>query len=426
MALKSQLCKGTIDIAVNSRFNLTFPLNSSEGENVRLKEKKVLGLTIGSHSLVHFYEGVLPPLFPLLLAEFTTDYFHLGVIVSIFSYAFGFGSLPAGLLADKIGSRKLISIYLFGAGLLAVLVWPANTLWFYGTVMGLVGLFCAIYHPAANTLLSLAMTDKGNAFGLHGVAGSLGVALTPILSAWSGTLLGWRTPHVIFGLMGILLGLYSLVIPEYRPPRNDSADKIDGVKLSHNQVTKILVFFAASIFTGLTYKGIMTFLPAFMGEQVRLSFLPSDPVALGGTVATIALLVGAAGQFASGRMVDRIRPEKLYLIAILISTASVFAIATSANLALIAATIVYAFFYFSIQPVQNFLITTYLPPHRRGFGFGLHFFLSFGVGATAAPVCGYLADTLGLASVFWAMGISFIISAVLSWMLLVQSSRDTA
>ena len=395
-------------------------MNLNEGGSLQPKEKKVLGLTIGSHSLVHFYEGVLPPLFPLLLAEFATDYFHLGLIVSIFSYAFGFGSLPAGLLADKIGSRRLISIYLFGAGLLATLVWPANSLWFYGTVMGLVGLFCAIYHPAANTLLSLAMTDKGNAFGLHGVAGSLGVAITPILSAWIGTLLGWRTPHVIFGLMGILLGLYSLVIPEHRPPQKDPTSEVGGEKMSRSHLNKILIFFTASVFTGLTYKGIMTFLPAFMGEQVRLSFLPSDPVALGGTVATIALLVGAAGQFASGRMVDRIRPEKLYFLAIIISMAAVFTIAVSSNLALIGATIIYAFFYFSIQPIQNFIITTYLPPHRRGFGFGIHFFLSFGIGATAAPVCGYLADSFGLSSVFWAMGICFAISAVLSWVLLIK------
>ncbi len=383
------------------------------------KEKKVLGLTIGSHSLVHFFEGVLPPLFPLLLAEFATDYFHLGLIVSVFSYAFGFGSLPAGLLADKIGSRRLISIYLFGAGLLSILVWPANSLWFYGTIMGLVGFFCAIYHPAANTFLSLAMTDKGNAFGLHGVAGSFGVAITPILSAWI-TLLGWRTPHVIFGLMGILLGLYSLVIPEHRPPKKDPANDLNAEKISRDHLHKILIFFTASVFTGLTYKGIMTFLPAYMSQQVHLAYLPSDPVALGGTVATIALMVGAAGQYASGRMVDRVRPEKLYFFAILISMAAVFAIAVSANLALIVATIVYAFFYFSIQPVQNFIITTYLPPHRRGFGFGLHFFLSFGIGATAAPVCGYLADSFGLASVFWAMGICFVISALLSWILLIK------
>lgn len=382
------------------------------------KEKKVLGLTIGSHSLVHFFEGVLPPLFPLLLAEFATDYFHLGVIVSVFSYAFGFGSLPAGLLADKIGSRRLISIYLFGAGLLAILVWPANSLWFYGTIMGLVGLFCAIYHPAANTLLSLAMTDKGNAFGLHGVAGSFGVAITPILSAWIGTLLGWRTPHVIFGLMGILLGLYSLLIPEHRPPKKDPSTDVNAEKMPRSHVVKIIIFFTASVFTGMTYKGIMTFLPAFMGEQVHLAYLPTDPVALGGTVATIALMAGAAGQFASGRMVDRIRPEKLYFLAIIISMIAVFTIAVSTNLALIGATIVYAFFYFSIQPVQNFIITTYLPPHRRGFGFGLHFFLSFGIGATAAILCGYLADTYGLTSVFWAMGICFVISACLSGILL--------
>ncbi len=188
--------------------------------------------------------------------------------------------------------------------------------------------------------------------------------------------------------------------------------------MSRSHLGKIIIFFTASVFTGMTYKGIMTFLPAFMGEQVRLSYLPADPVALGGTVATIALMVGAAGQFASGRMVDRIRPEKLYFFAIIISMIAVFAIAVSANLALIGATIVYAFFYFSIQPVQNFMITTYLPPHRRGFGFGLHFFLSFGIGATAAILCGYLADTYGLTSVFWAMGICFVISACLSGILL--------
>ncbi|MBU1181593.1 MAG: hypothetical protein KKF00_05400 [Proteobacteria bacterium] len=60
------------------------------------EEKKIMGLTTASHSLVHLFEGVLPPLIPLLIADFATDYFHLGIIVSVFSYAFGIGSLPAG------------------------------------------------------------------------------------------------------------------------------------------------------------------------------------------------------------------------------------------------------------------------------------------------------------------------------------------
>ena len=36
---------------------------------------------------------------------FNTDYFHLGLVVTIFSYAFGLGSFPAGFLADRFGPR---------------------------------------------------------------------------------------------------------------------------------------------------------------------------------------------------------------------------------------------------------------------------------------------------------------------------------
>jgi MFS family permease len=81
-------------------------------------EKKIMGLTTASHSLVHLFEGVLPPLIPLLIVEFGTDYFHLGIIVSVFSYAFGIGSLPAGFLADKLGPRRLVTLFLLGSGLL--------------------------------------------------------------------------------------------------------------------------------------------------------------------------------------------------------------------------------------------------------------------------------------------------------------------
>ena len=120
-----------------------------------------MGLTTTSHGLVHLYEGVLPPLLPLVMSEFGTDYFTMGIIVSVFSYAFGLGSLPAGILADKIGPRRLVSLYLFGAGAAGVLVLSASSLLFYAVVMGLMGAFCSTYHPAANTLISLGIKTKG-------------------------------------------------------------------------------------------------------------------------------------------------------------------------------------------------------------------------------------------------------------------------
>jgi len=130
------------------------------------QEKKIMGLTTLSHSLVHLFEGVLPPLIPLVMTEFGTNYLYMGIVVMVFSYAFGFGSLPAGYLADKIGPRRLVTFYLFGSGLTAVFIWPVGSLLTYAVIMGFIGMFCSTYHPASNTLLSLTIREKGKAFGM--------------------------------------------------------------------------------------------------------------------------------------------------------------------------------------------------------------------------------------------------------------------
>jgi MFS family permease len=348
----------------------------------------------------------------------------MGIVVTVFSYAFGFGSLPAGFLADKVGSRRLVTLYLFGSGIFALCVWPVNTLLFYGIIMGVIGAFCSTYHPASNTLLSLTIREKGKAFGIHGIAGSVGVAIVPVLSAWIGSLFGWRAPHVVFGALGIMAGIYSLTIP--RPIRS----KPENVDSSGSEAvvfkipyTTLIVFLLSATSLGLTYKGIMTFIPVYMGENVSLSFMNMDRVALGGTMATIALISGAAGQYFAGRLVDRFSAEKLYLGTVLLGTIFVFIMAMSKDLLLIVAAILYALFYFATQPIQNFLLAGYLPEHRRGLGYGIHFFMTFGVGSTAAAVSGYLADTFGLTSVFYAMGLCFILASALIGYLVIRTER---
>jgi MFS family permease len=368
------------------------------------------------------YEGVLPPLIPLLVGEFSTDYFHLGIVVTVFSYAFGLGSLPAGYLSDRVGPRRLITLYLFGAGFLSVCILPVGSLWTYGILMGLIGLFCSTFHPASNTLISHGIREKGRAFGINGIAGSLGIAIVPALSAWTGSAIVWKAPHVIFGLLGIGIGFFSMTIPRW-PVRKGSVGvgKESEAGLSKISYLNLIVFFTSAAALGLTYKGIMTFLPTYMGQNVHLSFFKLDTVAIGGTIATIALLSGAVGQYVAGRLVDRYKPERLYLGAVVLGTIFVFLMAKGLNLFLVVSAIFYSFFYFSTQPIQNYLLTQYLPEHRQGIGFGIHFFLTFGVGSTAAAVCGYLADHFGLESVFYAMGLCFILSSCLALVLVLRA-----
>ena len=386
------------------------------------EEKKILGLTISAHGLVHLYEGVLPPLIPLLMSEFGTDYFHLGMVVTVFSYAYGLGALPAGFLADRVGPLRLVSIYLFGAGLFSVCIWPVRSLWTYGVLMGLIGMFCSPYHPASNTLISHTVRERGEAFGIHGISGSLGTAIVPVLAAWIGLSMGWEAPHVIFGIFGIGVGFYSLTVARQwagarsaalaRQPEGDQGEVL---------YLNLIAFFLSACALGLTYRGVMTFLPAYMGQNVHLSFLRLEAVALGGTVTTLALLSGSVGQYLAGRLVDRYEPEKLYLGTLVIGTVFVLLMAQASNILLVASAILYAFFFFSTQPIQNYLIASYLPKHRRGLGYGIHFFLVFGVGSTAAAVSGYLADRFGLESVFYAMALCFGIASCLAWFLVIRA-----
>jgi len=396
---------------------------------VNHEEKKIMGLTTTSHGLVHLYEGVLPPLLPLVMAEFGTDYVTMGIIVSVFSYAFGLGSLPAGILADKIGPRRLVSLYLFGAGIAGILVLPASSLLFYAIVMGLMGAFCSAYHPAANTLISLGIKEKGNAFGLHGIAGSIGIAVVPVLSAWLGIKLGWRAPHVLFGLMGIGVAFFSLTLPKHPTIQNGSALE-KGRRTDPEQKVSILsltFFFLSATALGLSYKGIMTFLPTYMGQNIQLSFLEMDVVSLGGVFTTLALVSGAFGQYVSGRLTDKYPVEKIYLGTVCMGTLFVFIMSFTTGLFLVLASICYAFFYFAVQPAQNYIISRYLPQHRQGLGYGTLFILTFGVGSTAAAVSGYLADLYGLQIVFYAMGFCLLASAglVLGLVVLQRGKSDT-
>ena len=76
---------------------------------------KVIGLVGLAHSLSHFFQLALPPLFPLL-AEFGVSFAALGVLVGVFYVASGITQFAAGFAVDRIGARPVL---LSGIALLA-------------------------------------------------------------------------------------------------------------------------------------------------------------------------------------------------------------------------------------------------------------------------------------------------------------------
>lgn len=384
------------------------------------EEKRLLGLTTCSHGLVHLFEGVLPPLIPLMIVQFDSNYFQLGLIATVFSYAFGFGSLPGGVLADRLGPRKLISFYLFSSGILGLLVSFCDSLIAYGVLMCILGSVASVYHAASNAILSLKVRDVGFAFGIHGIAGSLGVSMAPVISAAMGARWGWKAPHIAFGLFALFLGLFSITIGEAKRVQRE---KRPGDPM-REKVLLLVFFFSTAAALGLTYKAVITFLPAYMAEKVD-SFLglPVSRVTLGGLVATLALLSGSVGQYLSGRLVGRYQGEKIYLFLISAGTFFSLLMYFGKGSYLIMFSVFFSFFYFATQPVQNYLLSRYVSEAKRASGYGLHFSITFGIGSAASALGGYSADRFGLPSVFLGAAICFVIALVFSIALLRLSPR---
>lgn len=391
------------------------------------EERKIIGITAAGHGLNHAFILIFSAVLPMLQRDFETGYFHLGLIGNICFLAYGLGSLPAGMLADRIGSRRIISLFLFGSALSSLLLAFTNSLMGFSVAIGMIGIFSSTYHPASNALISRGIQKVGKGFAIHGVSGSLGVALTPLVAGFLASALGWRATYAIFGIVGISVGVASLTLRELpqRDQREESA-RVTSQEEEGKSFLPLIFFLAAGGTIGLCYRGVMTFLPTYLAQKVQIDFLPIESVALGGMMSTIALLFGTIGQYLGGSLSDRYLPEKIYFGAYLLGAPFLFLVGLSTNVALVLSTLAYAFFYFSTQPSGDHLLARYTSVRFRATGYGIYFFLTYGVGSFGATVSGYMADLFGLEWVFHTMGFLFVASGMLAYVLVILSRKRTS
>jgi MFS transporter, ACS family, aldohexuronate transporter len=166
----------------------------------------------------------LAALAPQLRGEFHLSNAQYGLVVAVLSIAYAASALPAGMLIDRIGLNRAIS--------LAIGVWSCAGI-ATGFTRGLTGLLgCrgvlgmaeAAGIPGAgkaiHRYLLPAERALGNALNQAGV--SLGMILAPPVAAWIAVEYGWRQAFVITGSLGLLwIPLWNLTarhVPEATQP----------------------------------------------------------------------------------------------------------------------------------------------------------------------------------------------------------------
>jgi MFS family permease len=391
-------------------------------------DRDIVVFTGCSHAMVHTYEMSIPIFVVIWLLEFDVTTATLGAVVTVGYALFGVGALPGGVLADRFSSRTLIIAGLAGMGLSFLALSFAGGLLGIAVALAGWGVAASVYHPAALSLISTGVENRGTGFAYHGMAGNTGIALGPLASALLLLVFDWQTVARLLVLPAVAVIGYA-VTAEFDEMAAVSTD--GGQTTAEDSQTMSLADFLAdsrALFTagfalamavvmmnGLFYRGTLTFLPDVLGE-----FLPSLDSLIGlfqgselaeefdtASYLYVALLmVGIGGQYAGGKLSDRI-PPTLGLAGVfgtLVVIAAVFIPAAEAGIpTLLAVSALLGFFLFALQPLYQATIAEYSPADGRGLSYGYTYLVSFGIGALGASVAGVLLEAFSVFGTFLAL-----------------------
>jgi len=165
-----------------------------------------------AHMTSHFFQMLLPPIYPLLMHDFGIGYTEAGFLATVFFSISSTGQALAGFVVDRFGAFRVLLLglaLLVAAGLMLGL---ANSYAQLVATAALAGAGNAMFHPADFTILNrrVSAARLGHAFAMHGLSGNLGWAAGAAFMAAVSALLGWHAAGVCAAGVALLALLFLL------------------------------------------------------------------------------------------------------------------------------------------------------------------------------------------------------------------------
>ena len=396
----------------------------TRGEDIR-----VIGLIGSAHAVSHFFQLVLPPLFPLLKEAFGVSYAELGLLATFFYAASGLSQTPAGFAVDRFGARAVLvaGIFLFATAIL--LIGLAPSYWLMVPLVAAAGIGNSVFHPADYSILTSAVRKAwmARAYGIHQLGGNIGWAVAPAAVLTLSHFFGWRTALVILGLFGYVLLLVvwwqgkALAVGDAKAARARVAAGPRTAPLQLLLAPAILLCFAYFAMLAMALTGFQSFLPAALNTAHGTS------LATAGWALTGYLLGGAAGILFGGWLADHSRRHERILAYGLFAAAALVMIVGLVDLAvapLILMISAAGFCSGMTAPSRDMMVRGATPPGSTGKVFGFVYSgLDLG-SAFVPPVLGLFLDHGMPIGVFTVTALALAVCIILAFAL--QRAGNTA
>ncbi len=386
---------------------------------------KAVALIGTAHGCSHYFQLVLPSLFPFLIDDFEVSYTELGVLMTLFFVASGLGQPVAGFLVDRFGARAMLlgglAVYCLGIFMTAL----APTFWMLLPAMVLAALGNCVFHPADFTILNASVSAHrlGRAFSVHTLGGNLGWAAAPITMLTVASLFGWRTALLV--ACGIGLSVLALLVLARRDLREDRSaraapgQKAPEIGLAILCSAPVLLCFSYCVLLAAALIAVQNFLPPM------LDALRPTPLAVAGTALTGFLLGASVGVLMGGFVADRWRRHGLIIAVGLASSGAMFILVSElplSSIALVSAISLAGLLQGVTTPSRDLLVRSVTPAGATGRVFGF-VYSGLDLGSALAPATvGLLLDGGQPRLVFWLIA-AMLFAAIFTAVSIRQSAR---
>ena len=356
----------------------------------------LIGLVGLAHSISHFSQLLLPPLFPWLKDAFGVTYIQLGLLMTIFFVVSCIVQAVSGFVVDRFGPRPVLfgGLALLGLAAFGFAASPSYGVMALWTVVAGVG--NGVFHPVDFTLLNRKVHPSrlGHAFSTHGITGSLGWALAPAMVVPLAIAYSWRVALASAGVLAFVVlavlwlnrAQLALETAVARPAADASASEgsFDFLK-----IPAVWMCFAFFFFFAASLSGVQTFAPAAAQQ------LHGVPVGVTAMCITIYMLCSAAGMVVGGFMAaDPERCERI--IAAGFSMAACVALLMAfVDIPPLAVPVLFGVMGLGAGvagPSRDLIVKRAAPPHATGRVYGV-VYSGLDIGQAVAPLAyGVLMD----------------------------------
>jgi len=377
-----------------------------------------------AHFAHHLVTTLPVPLLPLIRDDFALDYTQSGLVLSAFTLSYGVSQLLGGWLADRIGSRILITIGICGVALGGLLVGLSQTYVMMIAFLVLMGLLGGGYHPASPPLVSALVEPKnrGRALGFHLIGGSASFFVAPLIAAAIALVWGWRGSFITLAVPTFVFGVVFYILLGRLAYTKQDQDKIIS---SHNQtpptvrrLRHLVPFIILSTFTGAVTLATVSFIPLFVVDHFGIGR------EVAGALIAVIYFAGLWASPLGGHLSDRLGRVPVLLTVCFMAGPVIYLLnLVPYGLGFGTLLLIIGMVLYTPQPASEAYIVGQVSERHRSSILGIYYFSAIGGTGVLTPVIGYLIDHFGFYLTFTFTGAA-LVTVTLVCSIFLWRSRD--